>query len=151
MKAFLFALALFASAPSLAGEFFATRNVQLNNQLFKLEIAESFEQRRQGLMYRKQIARNGGMLFMYQRPGNYRIWMKNTLIPLSVIWLDENATITGIKLLQPCRQIRCPVYGVKAPTRFIIELHPDQRSNFKVGQRLPALLEIKGTPATTAH
>jgi len=95
-------------------------------------------------MHRQSIARDGGMLFLYDQPGNYRIWMKNTLIPLTVIWLDEQARISGIKLLQPCRQIRCPVYGVKTPTRYILELHQDRRLDFKPGQQLTDLLQAQG-------
>jgi uncharacterized membrane protein (UPF0127 family) len=132
----------FAVTQVAAGEFFATRNVLLNHQLFKLEIAHSRAQRRQGLMHRKSIARDGGMLFLYDRPGDYRIWMKNTLIPLTVIWLDEDARVIGTRLLQPCRQLRCPVYGVDRPSKFIVELHPDRRQDFKPGQQLPALLAL---------
>ena len=142
MRLLLTLLLGFIATQVAAGEFFATRNVLLNNQLYQLEIAKTHAQRRQGLMHRKFIARNAGMLFLYDRPGNYRIWMKNTLIPLTVIWLDDDAKIIGTRLLQPCKQIRCPVYGVERPSKFIIELHPERRQNFKPGQRLPALLSL---------
>ncbi len=129
-------------SPLRAGEFFATRNLLLNHDLYKLEIAHSRAQRRQGLMHRTSIARDGGMLFLYDRPGDYRIWMKNTLIPLTVIWLDAQARIIDIRLLRPCQQIQCPVYGVDRPVRYILELHPERRDRFMIGQSLPELLKI---------
>ena len=146
MRITLLLLLGLTALPLFAGDFFATRNVLLNHQLYKLEIACSRAQHQRGLMFRKSIARNGGMLFVYDRPGDYRFWMKNTLIPLTVIWLDAQAKIIGIKLLQPCRQVNCPVYGVDRPSQYIIELHPDRRKEFKPGQRLPALLMLDAQP-----
>ncbi len=140
MKRIVIAALLVLSRPALAGERFARADLVLNHRLYHLEIARTAAQRRQGLMYRPSIARDGGMLFVYARPGDYRIWMKNTLVPLSVIWLDAAAQVIDVKLLQPCRQLYCPVYGVKQASSFILELHPDQRKRFKPGQRLKELL-----------
>ncbi len=140
MKRIIIAALLMLSQPATASDSFARENLVLNHRLYHLEIARTVSQRRQGLMYRQSIARDGGMLFEYARPGDYRIWMKNTLVPLTVIWLDAAAKIIDVKLLLPCRQLHCPVYGVKRASLFILELHPDQRKQFKPGQQLKGLL-----------
>ena len=95
----------------------------LNGEEYLLEIARSTKQRRHGLMFRDHLDKRQGMLFIYPRPGDHRIWMKNTLIPLTVIWLDENKKVIGIKKLRPCTSNPCPSYGVSKPSKYILELN----------------------------
>ena len=94
----------------------------INGDQYSIEIAKTSKQRQQGLMYRQNLDIRQGMLFVYPRPGNHRIWMKNTLIPLSVIWLDDNETVIEVKILPPCKLDPCPSYGVSKPAKYIIEL-----------------------------
>jgi hypothetical protein len=122
-------------------QLFPTQVLELNNKLYKLEIADTVERKTQGLMFRQNLQQNAGMLFVYSNPGNYRIWMKNTLIPLTVIWLDEQAQIIDKKILQPCRSENCPVFGVSRPSKFIIELHPSEFNRFNKGGFLPAIIQ----------
>ncbi|MDJ0834237.1 MAG: DUF192 domain-containing protein [Gammaproteobacteria bacterium] len=127
----------FADSGSVATEF------ELKGQAYQLEIADNHYLRSRGLMHRTSLGRHAGMLFVYPRAGNYRIWMKNTYIPLTVIWLDAEATILDIKTLLPCISAHCPVYGTKQPSSFILELHASQVSRFQPGDQLPALLEVQ--------
>ncbi len=136
-------LLLFSSSNIFALQQFEKKNLQLNNKTYQLEIADTRKRKSQGLMYRETLASNAGMLFIYQRSGNYRFWMKNTLIPLLVIWLDENAQILGKQILQPCKTAKCPSYGVSMPSRYIVELHPDEYDRFKQGDTLPEILSLK--------
>ncbi len=63
---------------------------------YQVEIAESKSSRKRGLMYRKSMASNYGMLLYYKRPANMAIWMKNTYIPLDIIFIDINGVILKI-------------------------------------------------------
>ncbi len=94
----------------------------INGDQYSIEIAKTSSQRQQGLMFRENLSIRKGMLFIYPQPGNHRIWMKNTLIPLSVIWLDDNETVIEVKILPPCKFDPCPSYGVSKPAKYIIEL-----------------------------
>ena len=69
--------------------------------LIKAEVAADFSTRAQGLMYRKSLPPNGGMLFIFDDASIQCMWMKNTLIPLSVAFLDEQGTILNIEDMQP--------------------------------------------------
>jgi uncharacterized membrane protein (UPF0127 family) len=61
------------------------------------EIANEPEERSQGLMNRKNLPQNEGMLFVYDTPQNMSFWMKNTLIPLDIIFIGENRTVLNIE------------------------------------------------------
>jgi hypothetical protein len=103
-------------------ESFDKVNIVINGAEYNLEIAKTQAQRSQGLMYRRHVAGKEGMLFIYTGPGDHRIWMRNTLIPLTVIWLDENESVIAVKQLQPCNANFCPGYGVSRFSKYIIEL-----------------------------
>ena len=110
----------------------------INGVDYSIEVAKTSMQRSQGLMFRTNLGIREGMLFVYPRAGNHRIWMKNTLIPLSVIWLDENKTVIGVKNLSPCSLDPCPSYGVSDPAKYIIELSSEVR-DIKKGDRVEAV------------
>ena len=90
---------------------------------YSIEIARTQQQRRLGLMHRDRLGLRQGMLFVYPGIGEHRIWMKNTRIPLKVIWLDEHQSIIGVKTLYPCKSSPCESYGVSRPSKYIIELN----------------------------
>lgn len=64
---------------------------------FQVEIARTPQQHQQGLMYRTYLAEHRGMLFVFNSPEIYSFWMKNTLIPLDFVWLDEKGNIVDIQ------------------------------------------------------
>ena len=67
------------------------------NITFNVEIAKTIEARRAGLMYRKKLLNNEGMLFIFPREKIIQLWMKNTYIPLDVIFISKNKVIVDIK------------------------------------------------------
>ena len=69
--------------------------------LIRAEVAADYGTRMRGLMFRESMPVNAGMLFVFDEPGAQCMWMKNTLIPLSVAFLDSTGTIINIADMQP--------------------------------------------------
>ena len=79
--------------------------VSLNEKTFEVEIADTSLERAQGLMFRAELKEYQGMLFIFPISEKHSFWMKNTLIPLDIIWIDENKKIVYIyENAQPCRE-----------------------------------------------
>ena len=88
-----------------------------------VELATDAETRAQGLMYRDRLAENAGMLFFFPQPDVNSFWMKNTLIPLDIIWIDEARKIVHVKQeVPPCRSDPCPSYDPGVAAKYVLEL-----------------------------
>jgi hypothetical protein len=75
-----------------------------------IEVADDEAERARGLMLRRALPDNAGMVFLYPEPTEGSFWMKNTLIPLSIAFFDDEGTILRILDMEPCREDPCPLY-----------------------------------------
>jgi uncharacterized protein len=91
----------FAACGAYALEKFQSSQVKVGNHPLKVELALTEPQREQGLMFREKLGANDGMLFVFDSPEYQSMWMKNTLIPLSVAFLAPDGTILNVEDMQP--------------------------------------------------
>lgn len=95
-----------------------------SGKCFYLEVARTPEERARGLMYRESLDADKGMLFIFEKEGDYAFWMKNTLIPLDIIWINADKRIVHIsKNTPPCMEVPCPVYSAGTNALYVIELN----------------------------
>ncbi len=88
--------------------------------LINAEVAQTPEQRAIGLMHRPSMPANDGMLFVFERPGQQCFWMKNTLLPLSIAFLDDDGVIVNIEDMKPqSLDSHCSA----RPVRFALEMN----------------------------
>jgi len=99
MRALLLLLVL-AVAPA-AAQRLPVAQLTAGMHVVRAEVAADFTTRAQGLMHRKSLAPNSGMLFIFDDASIHCMWMKNTLIPLSVAFVDAGGTITNIADMEP--------------------------------------------------
>jgi uncharacterized membrane protein (UPF0127 family) len=96
-----FVLALMLLAAPAAAQQLPMVQLKVGMHLIRAEVAADFSSRGRGLMHRKSLAPNAGMLFIFDGPAVHCMWMKNTYIPLSVAFLDEKGEIINIADMQP--------------------------------------------------
>jgi uncharacterized membrane protein (UPF0127 family) len=77
----------------------------------EVRVADSDEERARGLMEVPKLAEDAGMAFVWVEPTTSQFWMKDTLIPLSIAFVDEGGRIVTIRDMQPCAADPCPLYG----------------------------------------
>ena len=91
---------------------------------FQVELALTPEQQAQGLMFRQNLDPDKGMLFIFQEEGIYPFWMKDTLIPLDMIWMDSNKTVVFIKKdAEPCGSGDCPLINPGKKAKYVLEVN----------------------------
>jgi len=101
----------------------APRIIFPDNYAVTVEVASDDATREQGLMYRDHMAEDRGMIFLFPQAGEYPFWMKNTLIPLDMIWMDAEHRIVHIAHdVPPCKADPCPNYPPNAKASSVLEL-----------------------------
>ncbi len=89
----------------------------------QIEIADDNEERMKGLMFRENLGENSGMLFIFEDESTQSFWMKNTLIPLDIIFINEGFEIVDIKNAVPCTADPCRIYSSEKPAKFVLEVN----------------------------
>lgn len=122
----------FADCPS------GTMMVQPGRARACVELAVTEAQRERGLMFRAQLGLDTGMLFVFPEAGLHRMWMKDTWIPLSVAFIDDQGTILNIEDMNP-RSLE--PHGASQPARYALEMEQGwfARRNLMAGSRVTHL------------
>ena len=120
MRVLLMAISAFLCCACFAQE----PSVELKGERFTVELAETQEKQALGLMFRDSMPADHGMLFIFPAQGLRSFWMKNTRIPLDIIYFDEELKLVSIaENAQPCRTRRCPNYPSEGPAKYVLELN----------------------------
>jgi hypothetical protein len=94
----LFALGIFVQASGFAaGAVTLVLKTESGDHSFNIELATTNQERALGLMFRRSLPENGGMLFLYDRPQQAAMWMKNTLIPLDMVFISPEGRVHRIE------------------------------------------------------
>jgi uncharacterized membrane protein (UPF0127 family) len=101
--------------------------VVIGGKSFRIEVARTDEQKREGLMNRKSLGQREGMIFVYETDQHLAFWMKNTTIPLTLVFLSKEGQITQIEQLKPLSlksvvSERAVRYGLELPAGALEEL-----------------------------
>jgi uncharacterized membrane protein (UPF0127 family) len=139
MRSFL-ALAALAAAPAFAQHPVAQLNAGMH--LIRAEVVSDPGTRAEGLMYRKSMAQNAGMLFIFDEAAVHCMWMKNTLIPLSVAFIDDHGAIVNIADMEPQTEAS---HCAAQPVRYALEMNRGwfAARGVKPGSRLGGIPGVK--------
>jgi uncharacterized membrane protein (UPF0127 family) len=92
----------------------------IGGHVVKAEVVATPEGLERGLMFREKLAKNDGMLFVFDQVGYHGMWMRNTLIPLSVAFIDEKGKILNIAEMLPHSEI---THRAAGPARYALEMN----------------------------
>ncbi len=140
LTAIIFVL-ITGSAPSYrnVSVSFPDRNVSIT-----AEVADNPFSREKGLMFRQSLPQDSGMAFVFEQPQKLRFWMKNTLIPLDIIFVSENFTVVNVaENAQPCSGY-CPLYYSAAPAKYVVEANAGfaEKNGIKAGDSVIIFCEL---------
>jgi uncharacterized membrane protein (UPF0127 family) len=112
-----------STQPALTAAAAGPRIVFPDNFVVHVEIASDDSTRAQGLMFRDQLAPDRGMIFLFPKSGDYPFWMKNTLIPLDMIWIDDQRRIVHVAAnVPPCKADPCPSVPAGGNAMYVLEV-----------------------------
>ncbi|MEY3408285.1 MAG: hypothetical protein RIS02_12 [Pseudomonadota bacterium] len=111
----------------------ATLNAGMH--LIQVQLAQNFDQRQIGLMWRKEMPQNEGMLFIFEQPGVQCFWMRNTLLPLTAAFVLDDGTIVNLADMKPMND---DSHCSKKPVRFVLEMNQGwfAKRNIQAGFKL---------------
>ncbi len=97
--------------------------VYVQGKPFRVEVADTPAQHARGLMFRRCLKSDYGMLFVFSEEEMRSFWMKNTLVALDMIFLNNEKQVVGLQeSVPPCAADPCPSYGSGLPARYVLEL-----------------------------
>ena len=108
-------------------------NIALGDKQFRVEEAASYKERRDGLQGVKELAPNEGMIFYFDEPDLVEMWMKDTLIPLDIIFINDDQEVIAVEQGQP----NDPTLLSHEDTLYVVEVN--QGSGVQVGDELEFL------------
>lgn len=144
--------ALGLALSALAGCASGSQWVELGGQRYSVEVADDDAERSRGLMFRDSMPAGHGMLFIHDREEPQAYWMKNTRIPLDILYFDdERRLVAQQRDVPPCSLGNaCPSYPSNAPARFVLELNAGEAARLGLDDGAVITLGPTITAATTA-
>lgn len=127
---FLLPACLLLSLPACASDAW----VELGGQRYSVEIADDDAERARGLMFRDRLDEGHGMLFIHDVEAPQAYWMKNTRIPLDILYFDDDRRLVSQQRgVPPCTLgDRCPAYPSNAPARYVLELNAGEAARLQL-------------------
>lgn len=121
----------------------ASPSVTLRGHAFGVELATTPSEQAHGLMDRRSMPADHGMLFVFPDSEVRTFWMKNTLIPLDILFFDAERHLVTIQAnAQPCKADPCQLYPSSAPARYVLELNAGTAT--RLGLRNGDTLTVSG-------
>ena len=127
---------LYVSQKSQTNNIQTSKKVCIKNNCFEAKVAKTYEELTRGLMFIDHLDNDKGMLFLFTAESKYQFWMKNTLIPLDMIWINKDHQIVFIKEnAQPCGQGSCPLITPTQDANYVLEINAgiSQKINLAIG------------------
>jgi len=112
----------FITSSDLSNRGWNSTEIKINNVTIFAWIADDEEKRALGLMHIKKLEENEGIIFIFEDEGIHQFWMKNTYLPLDILFIDKNLKIIDIQSMEPCNMNECILYSPPRSIKYAIEV-----------------------------
>lgn len=119
-----------------AGGYRSYDYIGIGGERITAEVARTPEEMQRGLMFRESLCDACGMLFVFGKEGFYSFWMKDTLIPLDIIFIDANLTVVDIFHAVPCAGEPCQTYASGKAALCVLETNGNKFGGNIIGTRV---------------
>ncbi len=109
---------------------------ELNGMTFNLEIAQTPEETSKGLMFRESLCEDCGMLFMFEEEDYHPFWMKNTLIPLDMVFISSEMEVVDVLHAEPCKTEECMLFIPKDKAKYVLEVNAYTFDATAIGKKI---------------
>lgn len=106
------------------------------------EVADTPQEIQAGLMHRQALDAGKGMLFVMPAGSTNAFWMKNTKVPLDIMFLDEDYSVVSVVSAEPCVKDPCELYYPAAPYSFVLEVNKGTAAAHGAGERAKLLVSL---------
>ena len=112
--------------------------VEIGDTKVYVEVPETPAEMARGLMHRESLGEDAGMIFVFDKEGKHSFWMKNTLIPLDMIFINAENKIVDILTAVPCKQDPCENYTPKEKAIYVLEVNKGfaEKHNLQIGEEV---------------
>ena len=116
----------------------------VKNVCYEIEVVSKSEELQRGLQFRESMPKNHGMLFVFQGMYPYPFWMKDTKIPLDMIWMDDSRRVVYIaSAVPPCLKDPCPTYTPTEPALYVLELNAGEAKRIGLEKENQVIFDLK--------
>jgi len=119
--------------------------VELRDHVFQVELALTRDEQVMGLMFRESMPADQGMLFVFGSEAPRSFWMRNTRIPLDILYFDHDlALVSMVRNARPCAVQNCPGLPSEGPAQYVLELNAGKADELGLqkGDRLKLLFDL---------
>lgn len=114
--------------------------VDINGEKIIVEIAQTDKEQQQGLMFRENLCNDCGMLFVFKEEALHSFWMKNTLIPLDMVFINSDLKVVDIIQAVPCVEDFCRHYSPKENALYVLETNMGKFDKKIIGEKVKITL-----------
>lgn len=116
---------------------------KLAGKQFKVKIAKTPREIQKGLSHKNSLCQNCGMLFVFEEEKHPEFWMKDTTIPLDMVFINSDLEVVDIRHADPCKKKECKTYSPSKESLYVLEVPQNTFSEKIIGEKLKELEAIK--------